>query len=69
MYLKMFNRFRLASGLSEKSQNVQVETLLYVMGTKADTIIENLKLSDYTTVQDKRAKFNQRFQLEGEQVE
>ena len=46
-YLKRFNRFRLASGLSEKLQNVQVETLLYVMGKKADTIIENFKLSTH----------------------
>ena len=57
------------------------------MGTKADTIIENLKLSTdklskFTIVQDKlsqfflpktyviyeRAKFNQRFQREGEPV-
>ena len=58
MYLKRINRFRLAYGLSEKPQNVQVETLLYVMNTKSDTIIKNSKLStdelsDYTTVQDK----------------
>ena len=58
------------------------------MGTKGDTIIENLKLStdelsDYITVLDKlsqfflpktyviykRAKFNKRFQREGEPVE
>ena len=77
-YLKRFNRFRLASGLSEKPQNVQVETLLYVMGTNADTIVENLKLStdelsNFTTVQDKLSQlflpktyviyeFNQRFE-------
>ena len=84
-WLRRFGRFRIASGLSDKPGNTQVDTLIYVMGSQAETIIENLKLSsadlaDYdkvTQALDKyflpkvnvifeRARFNQRYQLQGE---
>ena len=34
-----FNRFSIASGLTEKSEDVQVNTLLYCMGKNADDIL------------------------------
>ena len=40
-----FNRFIIASGLDEKSKEVQVNTLLYCMGKNADDIFKSFNLS------------------------
>ena len=45
-WLRRFERFRQASGLAEKSDEVQVNTLLYRMGDQADDIFRSFTLSD-----------------------
>ena len=44
-WLRRFERFRQASGLSEKSEEAQVNTLIYCMGDQADNILHSFKLS------------------------
>ena len=87
-WIRRFERFRAASGLEEKGEEVQVNTLIYTMGEKADDIFQSFGLTDkqkkkYDTVKKKfdshfvkrtnviyeRARFNQRFQQEGEKVD
>ena len=87
-WIRRFERFRTASGLAEKSEESQVNTLIYSMGDVADDIVSSFKLTDdqlkeYNTVKEKfdgyftkkkntiyeRAKFNTRYQEEGEPVE
>ena len=41
-----FERFRQASGLTEKSEEAQVNTLMYCMGDRADDILRSFKLSE-----------------------
>ncbi|XP_064622558.1 uncharacterized protein LOC135484804 [Lineus longissimus] len=43
---RRFNRFREASGLSTKSQENQVNTLIYCMGDEADDILNSITLTD-----------------------
>ena len=55
---RRFERFRSASGLSEKDETVQVNTLLYSMGDEADDILRSFTLSaddmkKYDVVKDK----------------
>ena len=62
-WLRSFERFRQASGLTEKSDEVQVNPLLYCMGDQADDILRSFALSEedaknYTVVKD---KFNGHF--------
>ena len=38
-WLRRFERFRQASGLAEKSEEAQVNTLIYCMGDEADDIL------------------------------
>ena len=45
-----FERFRVASGLEEKSKESQVNTLIYLMGGEADNIVQSLGL----TVEDQK---------------
>ena len=45
-WLRRFERFRQASGLTEKSEEAQVNTLIYCMGDKADDILHSFKLSE-----------------------
>jgi len=50
--------FRTASGLAGKSEESQVNTLIYSMGDKADDIFQSFKLSEedlkkYNTVKQK----------------
>ena len=40
-----FERFRCASGLDKKSQEIQVNTLVYSMGDEADDILSSFHLS------------------------
>ena len=62
-WLRRFERFRQASGLVEKTEEVQVNTLLYCMGDQADDIFRSFKLSDedakkYSEV---KSKFEEHF--------
>lgn len=57
-WIRRFERFRSASGLCEKSKEVQVNTLIYSMGDEADDILKSFGLTDvqkkeYETVKDK----------------
>ena len=57
-WLRRFERFRQASGLTEKSEQVQVNTLIYCMGDAADDILRSFKLTEadskvYETVKEK----------------
>ena len=44
-WFQRFERFRLASGLCEADEEVQVSTLIYSMGPEADDILSSLKIS------------------------
>ena len=57
-WLRRFERFRVASGLASKEDEIQVNTLLYSMGDQADDILRSFKLSEadgkkYTVVKGK----------------
>ena len=45
-WIRRFERFRQASGLSAKSSANQVNTLIYTMGDHADDILSLLSLSE-----------------------
>ena len=60
-WLKHFERFRQPSELCKKSEESQVNTLLYSMGEKADDILQSFNLEEeelkkYETVVDKFQK-------------
>ena len=62
-WIRRFERFRVASGLSTKSEDKQVNTLVYSMGAKAEDIFQSFGLSEkdskkYSTV---KAKFESHF--------
>ena len=62
-WIRRFERFRVASGLSEKDDKTQVNTLIYAMGDQADDILSSFSLSaddskKYTPV---KAKFDGHF--------
>ena len=44
-WLRRFERFRVASGLSAKEEEAQVNTLIYCMGDQADDILRSFNLS------------------------
>ncbi|UYV80311.1 hypothetical protein LAZ67_18002370 [Cordylochernes scorpioides] len=46
IWFKRFQRYRIASGLSEKSENEQVNALIYIMGDKAEEILILFNLSE-----------------------
>ena len=57
-WLTRFERFKLASGLNEKSEETQVNTLVYCMGKQADDVFQSFSLSvdqmkNYNTVKNK----------------
>ena len=57
-WIRRFERFRKGSGLQSKSEENQVNALIYVMGDKADDILNSFGLSDderkvYRTVKEK----------------
>ena len=61
--MRRFERFQKASGLEEKDEEVQVNTLIYTMGDDADDILHSFPLSaadskKYDTV---KAKFDAHF--------
>jgi ElaB/YqjD/DUF883 family membrane-anchored ribosome-binding protein len=45
-WIRHFERFRQASGLATKTQEVQVSTLIYSMGDKAEDLLESFNLKD-----------------------
>ena len=57
-WIRRYEHFRQASGVSSKSEQSQVNILIYSMGLKADDIFQSFGLSDedgkkYQTVKDK----------------
>lgn len=60
---KTFERYRLASGLSGKAEDYQVNSLLYVMGNKSDNILSTLPLTDQqkAVYEDVRKAFDEYF--------
>jgi hypothetical protein len=61
-WIRRFERFRSASGLDKKSEETQVNTLIYTMGDEADDILRSFKLEEeeakvYKTVKDKFESF------------
>ena len=57
-WIRRFERFRVASGLSQKDGEVQVSTLIYAMGDQADDILRSIALTEeerktYDIVRDK----------------
>lgn len=62
-WARHFERFRSASGLSEKDKVVQVNTLLYSIGDEADDIFRSFKLleGDQKKYNVVKAKFDQHF--------
>ncbi|UYV80871.1 K02A2.6-like [Cordylochernes scorpioides] len=46
IWFKRFQRYRIASGLSEKRENEQVNALVYIMGDKAEEILILFNLSE-----------------------
>ncbi|UYV81658.1 hypothetical protein LAZ67_20001839 [Cordylochernes scorpioides] len=46
IWFKRFQRYRIASGLSEKSENEQVNALVYIMGDMAEEILILFNLSE-----------------------
>ena len=58
-WLRRFERYRIASGLQNKTEQEQVETLLYAMGECADDIITTLRVNEETaSYTDVRAALN-----------
>ncbi len=62
-WIRRFERFRSASGLSDRTAITQVNTLIYTMGPEADDIFHSFTLSedekgDYDVV---KGKFNSHF--------
>ena len=62
-WARRFERFRKASGLAEKEEEAQVNTLVYSMGDEADDILRSFRLSEeddkkYSVV---KAKFDGHF--------
>ena len=52
-WIRRFERFREASGLSAKSEKSQVNTLIYTMGDEADDILSSFGLEE-----DQKTKYN-----------
>lgn len=45
-WIRRYERFRVAAGIGERSQEYQVNSLIYTMGDKADDILSTLALSE-----------------------
>ena len=45
-WIRRFERFRVASGLDTKSDEMQINTLIYSMGDEADDILSSFRLSE-----------------------
>ncbi|XP_077864282.1 uncharacterized protein LOC144349635 [Saccoglossus kowalevskii] len=63
-WLKRFERYRMASGLQNKTEREQVSTLLYAMGDCADDILTTLRIDEETsTYEDVKKALNDYFQV------
>ena len=62
-WARRFERFRSASGLAEKDEVVQVNTLLYSMGDEADDVLRSFALSeaDQKKYSEVKGRFDQHF--------
>ena len=62
-WFRRFERFRTASGLDAKGEEVQVNTLIYAMGEEAEDILRSFALSeeDKKKYQPVTAKFEAHF--------
>ena len=62
-WVRWFERFQKASGLKEKDEEVQVNTLIYTMGDDADDILHSFRLSaaDSKKYDSVKAKFDAHF--------
>ena len=62
-WIRRFERYRLASGLNNKSSEMQVSALIYNIGDQADNILLSFRLSDENKKKyDKiKAKFESHF--------
>ena len=61
-WIRRFERFRVASGLSQRDGEVQVSTLIYTMGDQADDILRSIALTEeerktYDIVASSRNKY------------
>ena len=65
-WIRRFERFRQASGLSTKAETDQVNTLVYSVGDEADDILQSLSLNDEdsATFNGVKAKFDARISSE-----
>jgi hypothetical protein len=45
-WIKRFDRFKSASGLEEKDEAHQINTLVYLMGEQAEDLLNSFKLSE-----------------------
>ena len=45
-WIKRFERYRVASGLSDRDNPVQISTLIYVMGAEAEDILASFGLNE-----------------------
>ena len=79
-WIRRFDRFRKSSGMAEKPEPNQVNTLIYSMGDQAEDILLSFRLTEeeakkYSTVVEKfqqyyeRSKFNQQIQQLDETVD
>ena len=59
-WLTRLERFKLVSGLNEKSEETQVNTLVYCMGKQADDVFQSFSLSVDQMKNYDRVKTNSR---------
>ena len=55
-WIRRFERFRMASDLASKSEENQVNTLVYSMGDKADDILQSFNLPEADSKKYKTVK-------------
>ena len=62
-WLRRFERFRQATGLKEKSEETQINTLVYSMGDKAEDLLQTFALSEEDAKKYSKVieKFNSHF--------
>ena len=62
-WIRRFERFRVVSGLVKQEEDLQVQTLLYLMGPQADVIVDSLKLrsDDLKSYAAVKSKLNSHF--------
>ena len=63
VWIRRFERFRTASGLEEKDGKIQISTLVYAMGPKAEEILSSFTLTEeqVKSYNEVRSKFDTHF--------